>query len=186
MNWPVKGFLFGFLALLFCLSALSQLSAEDDPAVREYAIKAGFIYNFTKFIEWPEEEHLKTITFCIFGKDPFGEKVLSAFEGKMVRSKVFRIRKLRSLSSIKDCQILYISRSESYRLKRLLRAVNQKGLPILTIGDQEHFIDYGGMINLYRYKNRIRFEINRTPARQRGIKISARLLQLSRPRGKLR
>ncbi len=169
-----------FLATVFCLP---ETAYSAERIKREYAIKAAFIFNFAKFVTWPEPyNRQENLNFCILGKDPFGEKVLSQFEGKRVKGKVFRIKKIKHLSSVRRCQMLYVSTSERHRLRWILTVVNRMDVPVLTVGDSDRFIKYGGMINLYKYKNKIRFEINNEAARVKGLKISSKLLRLARPR----
>jgi len=177
MNSSRKTISVFFIVMIFILTG--NISAE--PIKREYAIKAAFIYNFAKFITWPEPYNSqKTLTLCILGKDPFGEKIWKLFRGKEVKGHLFRIKRISSLMKLQDCQILYISNSETYRLRRILKEVNRKTIPVLTVGDNKKFLKYGGIINLYKYKNKIRFEINNNIAKKKGLKISAKLLRLAR------
>jgi hypothetical protein len=160
----------GFVALLF-LFAIS-LSA----ALNEYQIKAGFLFQFTKFIDWPEESiPQSTLTLCVLGKDPFGP-VLDQLQGETVKGRSVEIQRV-GMGNIDRCQLLFVSPSEESRMPGILNAV--KGKNILTVGEASRFLDQGGMIRFFIQDNKIRFEINNKEAQDSGLKISSKLLKIA-------
>lgn len=146
----------------------------------EYEVKAAYIYNFAKFVEWPARpswDANATMTVCLFGEDPFGP-ALSAIEGKTVGDKKIIIKRNSLSQNLGDCDILFISNSEKEELARILEAIGD--LSVLTIGDTEGFAQQGVMINFYIEEKRVRFEINPKAAARAGLKISANLLRIAK------
>ena len=145
----------------------------------EYEVKAAYIYNFAKFIEWPAtfRDRLDVIHVCVIGDDPFGSS-LATIEGKPVGKRRIGIRNLPSLQNTGGCEILFIANSEEGDLDRIVEAVN--GSPVLTIGDTKGFTRQGVMINFYMENNKVLFEINPKAAMRAGLKISSTLLRIAR------
>ncbi|MBA3030189.1 MAG: YfiR family protein [Desulfobacteraceae bacterium] len=168
------------IGLLLMLPS-SVTSAES--LLPEYEIKAAFIYNFGKFIEWPEmvsgPSAPEYFHICILGKDPFGEK-MNEIEGKTIKGLTVKVSRASSIEEILDspgCRVLFISDSEINRLADILGKI--KKYPILTVADLENAMDLGVMINLRTLGDRIRFEINLKAASNAGIKINSKMLKLA-------
>lgn len=170
--------------LIFVLSSAfsgaREASYAGDSKPTEYEVKAAFIYNFAKFIEWPDgksREARGAINVCVVGKDPFGP-ALAAIEGKTVRDRKIRITRDPSLQNATRCDILFVGSSEEERLTRILEALGNSG--ILTIGDTEGFAQKGVMINFYVENRTVRFEINPKAAVRTGLRISSNLLRIAK------
>lgn len=161
------------IALLFAVLAVLWL-CPVQAATREYEIKAGFIYNFFRFVEWPKPGEVWTLG--ILGSDPF-EGGLRDLEAKPINGKSIRIRKVTDLKEAKSCDALYIGPSEASSVKATLNGL--KGSPVLTIGDLPEFADKGGAIGLTTEKNRIRFVVNIDTLKQSNMRANARFLQLA-------
>ncbi len=141
----------------------------------EYDVKAAFIYNFLKFIEFPDKDSTEsTITLCIVGDDPFGTAINPAKDD----SKKIVIRRYNKLTGQERCKVLFICRSEKRHLEKILNTI--KGMNVLTIGDTEGFAQEGVIINFYIEEDKVRFEINKDAADKAGLKISSRLLSLAK------
>lgn len=157
---------------------LSFLSGNGAHAQRptEYEVKAAFIYNFAKFVEWqkPADEALP---LCIIGDDPFGPAMKNV-EGKTVAGKRISVRRIKSLEELKGCRMLFISSSEKRKLGEITGLA--KDIGILTISDTESFAEKGVVINLYMEEDNVRFEINIDAASDARLKINSRLLSLAR------
>ncbi|MDE3067862.1 MAG: YfiR family protein [Verrucomicrobiota bacterium] len=146
----------------------------------EYQVKAAFLYNFGKFVDWPSNAFAATnapLVIGVFGENPFGDNLQSIVRGKNIGNHRVAVRRLRSLSELKRCQILFVSASEKQRLPDILRAV--RGAGVLTVSDMDHFTEAGGMISLFMENREIRFQINNEAARAAGLKISSKLLILA-------
>jgi hypothetical protein len=177
---------------LFCLAFLlfSQLLFAEDSNV-EYKIKAGYLYNFTKFVTWPEDNS-QTFNLCILGNDPFGGIIdpiekRSAF-GRPI--KLFRFNNLNTfqqsaLSGHKDtgnnqqCHILFISASldNNFSIKNVL--ASRDGDKTLTVGENEGFAMQGGMIGFVHRQDKIKLQVNMNTLKHSHLKISAKLLEVT-------
>jgi hypothetical protein len=160
----------------------AQVSDASDSS--EYLIKAGFIYNFAKFVEWPSAafaEPESPIVIGVIGVDPFGSLIDRIVEDKKIGSRGFIVKRFkwgRDLKELKDCKILFVSPSEHAHIDEILQMV--KGLPILTVGETPGFAERGGMIRFTLEDNRVRFEVNVEAAHQADLNISSRLLTLAK------
>ena len=147
----------------------------------EYEVKAVFLYNFAKFVEWPPNfpsEGNDPFVIGILGQDPFGAAVEQALLRKTINGRPLAIKRVKHAQDTRGCQILFISASESKRLKAHLAQL--KGDPVLTVGDTENFAQEGGVIAFTLEDNRVRFEINVDAAQRAGLRISSRLLSLAK------
>lgn len=146
----------------------------------EYEIKAAFIYNFTKFVEWADQsgiDQLDTLSLCILGEDPFGETI-DKLEGRTVQNLSIRIQRLESMNGQTNCQIMFISQSEIENLSPIFMALG-KETGLLTISDIKGFADSGGIIELVLNDNKISFIINIEAARQANVYLSSKILRLA-------
>jgi hypothetical protein len=177
----------GFAASVVCAAlallasgGLSAAAAETAPgeAPTEYEVKAAFIYNFARFVDWPARPGAPAgLALCVVGKDPFG-RALDALEGKAVGDRKLQVRRVPEPDSLAGCDIVFISASEQHRLAAILRALRSS--PALTIGDTQGFAQQGVMINFYLEGDRVRFEVNPDSATDAGVRISSKLLRLGR------
>jgi hypothetical protein len=147
----------------------------------EYAVKAAFLYNFAKFVEWPPEamgSGSSPLVLGVLGDDPFGAAIDQVVAGKTANGRQLVVRRLKWGQDLKQCHILFISSSERKRLAEILGAL--RGASILTVGDMDQFGQQGGMIQFVIEQNRVRFEINIGAAQQGRLKLSSKLLALAR------
>jgi hypothetical protein len=147
----------------------------------DYEVKAAFIYNFAKFVEWPSEAFDRPdapIVIGIVGDDPFGSALERTTQGKQVNDRPFLIRRLDWGDEVRNRQILFLSGSDAGRARRFLDRV--KGVPVLTIADQPGLARRGAVINFVVEQERVRFEINVEAARRARLTISSRLLSLAK------
>jgi len=173
-------------AILFALSILfawciflgnGSIVEAESPLPNEYLIKAAFLYNFAKFVDWPHEkfeEPSSPINLYILGEDPFG-LAIDYIVGKTAQGRSFLIKRVSRDEDLGKCHILYISASEEKFLPKILDSL--RGSSVLTVGDVGSFARNGGIINLIRVQDKIRFEINVDAAHRAGLRISAPLLQ---------
>jgi len=155
-----------------------QSAGRVTPA--EYEVKAAFLFNFVKFIDWPSACHLNAtspILVGVVGKDPFGDALESVIGQKKVKGRNLTIRRYQDIADIDSCHVLFIAESESSRLDRVFDHLN--GRSVLTVSDMDAFTQRGGIIQLYVKANKVRFEINLDSAENINLKISAKLLNLA-------
>ncbi len=167
--------------LFFSLGAAVHAAAQE---VSETQVKAAFLYNFTKFVEWPPSAFAAnpgTITLGILEREPLAP-ALEALQGKEVQGRKLVVKRCRHAQELKTCQIFFASAAEEPALAAAMAAL--KGLPVLIVTDEvDDFARLGGMINLIRQEDKIRFHIDVTNARRSGLKISSQLLKLAILRG---
>lgn len=163
--------------LLICCLANAEESSSNT--TEEYSIKAAFIFNFAKFIDWPADTFTSStapLHICLFGRNTFG----SAFDlvrHKKVQGREIQITIVADEPDFKICQILFIGIGEDAQLTRIFDTLSRS--PILTIGDRRNFARIGGMINLVLVDNKVHFEINTNAARKANLRISSKLLNLA-------
>ena len=164
-------------ALLF--SGAFELPAQTEVS-KEYQVKAVFLFNFAQFVTWPTNafsEEQTPLTIGVLGDDPFDAFLDETVRNEKVNGHPLVIQRYRSAKDIKDCQILFVSRSESKRMEMIL--ADLKGKNILTVGDNEGFISNGGVIRFVTEENKIHFKINLEAAKSANLTISSKMLRLA-------
>jgi hypothetical protein len=163
-------------ALLLLL--LPGLGAGET-SLGEYSLKAAFIYNFSKFVEWPESAFHGKRDFCIatLGRTPL-DRELAALAGKSVQGRSIVFRKLTSLEDAAQCQVLFISRSELAKLEGNLDSI--RDIPVLTIAESDDFCKRGGMLSLEKENGKIVFDVNYRETQRSRLKPNSQLLKLAR------
>jgi hypothetical protein len=155
--------------------------AEAAPADLEYEVKAAFLYNFAKFVEWPPDalpDPATPVAICVLGEDPFGQGLDELVQGETLSSHRLVVRRLRDPLQIRDCQVLFVSRSEKGRLPALMAGLRGSG--VLTVGEADDFLEQGGVIRFVLEQHRVRFDINLDAAERGRLKLSSKLLRLAR------
>jgi hypothetical protein len=185
------------LALVIVTGMISPKVLADSATSEEYQVKAAFLYNFIKFIDWPREKMAdgnEVITIGIIGKDPFG-KAFRPIENKQVKGRDVIIKRFKGLKEpedskeknksaphqqieeLKKCHLLFICRSEKQKLKEILNIV--KDHHVLTVADTEGFLEAGNIIEFVMVERKVRFEINMVAGKQAKLKIRSQLLRLA-------
>ena len=176
----------GMAWLLLLLIVLSFTTASgplraNDRAL-EYRVKAEFLYNFARFVEWPEgsqDKDREAVVIGILGEDHFGPILETIIRGKNVGGKRVRVKRMEHLAEeTGGCHLLFISRSQTRHLAEILRRV--QGRSVLTVGDSEGSARRGTVISFLIEDETVQFEVNLQAAERAGIKISSRLLRSAR------
>jgi hypothetical protein len=170
--------LIGFVALTLPPNPVLAHPQEGLPS--EYQLKAAFLFNFAKFIEWPASafsSDTAPITLCILGADPFGRGLDDLISGKKVNNRDVEARRTKSVEETKSCQVVFISNSENRRLSEILGRL--KGSPTLAVGESPGFAGRGGEIQFYLNDGKIRFFINVDAVQRSRLTASAKLLALA-------
>ena len=161
-------------------AAFGPAVAQAQAAAPEYDVKALFLFNFTKFVEWPQaaftDEH-SPLKLCVLGENPFA-KAVKVLADEEVGGRKLTFQHLESGNSLETCHVLFISRSERDRLPQILAGLHNA--PVLTVSEMPAFIEQGGMINFILEGSKVRFDINQEAAERAGLKISSRLLALAK------
>lgn len=173
----IRGFLL-FLTFLFLMIQPTWGTYAKESL--EYRIKAAFLYNFTKFVKWPEKAFANAaspIKICILGDSPFGTS-LEAIENKTAAGRKFVIFEVKSVDDIDDCHVLFISNGSEKEFFNSIEHIQQKN--ILTVGDKQGLARKGSVINFIVVNNKVQFEINTKSAERANLKISSQLLKIAR------
>jgi hypothetical protein len=163
--------------LLLSFAAVTRCLAYAA-APSEYEVKAVFLFNFSQFVSWPSAAFDKAnapMIIAVLGTDPFGHELDAVVEGEHVGTHPLVVRRFHDVSEIKDCHILFIDRSESAQLAKIVQAL--RGRSILTVSDIDNATRAGVMVDLVKQSDRIRLRINVAEARADGLTISSQLLR---------
>jgi hypothetical protein len=167
------------LALLALVAAIGHVRAED-PVADEYPVKAAFLFNFAKFVEWPADAfkgHDDPFAICVIGQNPFGRALEDLVRDKTVANRGFVVRAVSSAQQATNCHIVFVTASERKRFHSLLAEL--KGHSILTVGEAEDFVANGGVINFKLKDARVRIEVDTGAAERAKLRISSKLLSLA-------
>lgn len=166
------------LAVAWVLVGASCLHAQQSNPT-EYQVKAAYLYNFGKFVEWPAKVTAASDFFsiCVLGEDPFGSTFDATIAGESINGKKVVVKRIAKSQDAVSCRILFISSSEESRLKEILAALDDTS--VLTVSDISQFTRRGGMIRFVMEANRVRFEVNLTTAEHAGLTLSSQLLKVA-------
>ncbi len=155
-----------------------MLPVAPAMSVPEYSLKAVFLFNFTEFVAWPEnaDNGPPRRQICVLGKNPFNDNLQKLVISREKQTEI-KIHYTQSLEAIKHCHILFISRSEEYRITEVFHAIEH--LPILTVSDILNFAARRGMIELSVKSERISLSVNLKSVRSSGIKLNSNLVELA-------
>lgn len=157
------------------------MAKAQTQALSEAQIKAGFVFNFTKFIEWPTDAFAdpeSPIVLGVLGDSPITDLLIETAAGKTVNGRAVTIRRFNEGQDPRTCHILFVSSSEQKRALQILEKV--KGSSVLTVSETSGFAQAGGMINFFVEGNKVRLEINLDAAGQARLKISAKVIAVAR------
>ena len=195
------------LVLVFSFSAVTIAAESDSAPSKEYKVKAAFVYNFIKFVDWPApagaagdrkaDRDAEPITIGIIGKNPFGNAFDAVTEkgiqGREVAVKMFpgfeknRVKysqegktkyKYKDADALRECEVLFISSSENKFCKEIIESV--KNSCVLTIGETKDFLETGGIIKFVTEQKKVKFAINLISAEIARLSIRSRLLRLAK------
>jgi hypothetical protein len=147
----------------------------------EYQIKAAYLFNFLKFVDWPENQPVDPLgkwVIGIVGDSPVGGALSRLAEGKNVLGRELQIKKLQSTDNLRGCNILFISESERKQLPAILTAL--RGSSVMTVADMDKFVQSGGMVQLDMGDARVRVTIDVGATDRAHLKVSSKLLALAR------
>ena len=171
-----------FFTVIACWLFFGSSKAFSQQAENaEYPVKLAFLYNFTKFVEWPADSYSDPgapLLMCIVGHDPFNQELEGELRTRTVGDHPVQIRSLRPNDKLSICHIVFVPVTEKEQADRIVKGL--KGSRTLTVGESEGFAVSGGIINLTVDGNKVHFEINRIAAERAGLKISSKLLSIAR------
>ena len=168
------------IVVALLLAAVGAASALPAGPPNEYALKSVFLYNFCRFIDWPEfafSSPTEPLVIGVLGDDPFGSMLLEAVQGERFRGRPIEIERYRSPREVGRCHLLFVTGEETARMNEILAAT--AGKSIVTVGESEMFVQRGGMIALAADRNRVRLLINPDALRAAKLDVSSKLLRVA-------
>jgi hypothetical protein len=169
------------MALLGCLAGGPWAEGADGPVAKEYELKAAFIYNFTKFVEWPSNTFSSAtapLVLGVVGKGPCAVELEKIVKDRRINGRDLIVKTVDSPAASGGVHILFVPVTEDSRLEEWRGALETPGT--LSIGESEPFARQGGVITFFIETDKVRFDINLEAAEKVGVKVSAQLLKLAR------
>ena len=166
--------------LLACLALVGSPSLAEEKALPEYQVKALFLVNFAKYVEWPPgafATNSPAFIIGITGQSEIGEHLQKAVEGKKACGHPIVVRAIEKEQDLVKCHILFISATEKKHIAKIFSSVNSA--PVLTVGETDQFTQRGGIIGFIKKEGKVRLEIDLNAAREAGLEISSRLLSVA-------
>ena len=163
---------------VFGVVAALLLSAPALPAPSEYQVKAAFLFNFARFVEWPAVTFVSAsspFAVCVFGDDPFGADLDSVVQGETAVGRPMVVRRLREARDASQCQIVFIAGSADHELEALIATLDRRAT--LTVSDVEGAARRGAMIRMMTVNGRIRLRINIDAVRAAHLTVNSSLLR---------
>ena len=156
------------------ITALGGIAARADEAP-EYQVKAAFLYNFAKFVEWPSDalpQDSSPFIIGVLGDDPFGANLDKTVEGKALGEHKIVAKRFKKLEDVQTCH-----RSEKDKMSKIVERLGKANT--LIVGDTDQLLQRGGAINFTLEDKKVRFEINADAAERADLKVSSKLMQLA-------
>jgi uncharacterized protein DUF4154 len=175
--WRTAG-LIAVLAMACVFMVPVRLRAQSAE-LPEIQVKAAFLFNFIKFVDWPATSFVKassSISVCIVGSDEFSSAFEGLVKGKELGGRALAVRRS-DPGTLSGCHVVYVSESRKRDVQVILREV--RGRAVLTVGDVEQFTHKGGVIGFYERDHRLRFSVNPDAGARAGLHISSKLLSLA-------
>jgi hypothetical protein len=167
------------MVLLACLLLVCYPAHAADEEPLEYQVKAAFLLNFTKFVQWPASafaDESSPLAICVLGEDPFGNTLNEMVKGEAVNGRELVVQRIRRRPEPKSCQVLYVAKSE----KDVTRTLAELDAGVLTVGEGEKFLRDGGTIAFVIQGRRVRFDIDQSAAAKARLTLSSRLMNVAR------
>ena len=170
--------------LSLCLVALVLLQGSQHVLAqapsREYQLKAVFLFNFTQFVNWPDNAFENTqspLVIGVIGENPFGSYLAQTVSGEKINGHPLAVQNYKNEEEIKSCHILFVNVAETKKQEQVLEEVQGKN--ILTVSDQPDFLKEGGMIRFVMNNNKIKLQINMEACKESKMVLSSKLLRLA-------
>lgn len=164
---------------LFLLWLIASTSLAEEVHPTESQVEAAYLYNFGKFVKWPDERSSGSDSreICVLGKDPFGGVLDSTVAGESIDGKKITVGRPANIQDTSQCSILFVSSSEVNRLGPIFAAAQRSR--VLTVSNIPHFAERGGIIEFVIQQGRIRFAVNRRAAEESHVILSSELLKVA-------
>jgi YfiR/HmsC-like len=170
----------GLIAIASWAFLADPYSHAQQPKASEFQVKAAYLYNFGRFVEWPDEnpsDKSQPFEICVLGTDPFGPTLDATLASETIGGKSVAAKRISKPQDVDSCRILFISSSEESHLKEVLSALDKSS--VLTVSDIPRFSQRGGMIGFILDGGRVRFDVNLASAQGARLTLSSELLKVA-------
>lgn len=180
MRWRRLRCATALVAIVSWMFCADPFLYAQQPKASEFQVKAAYLYNFGRFVQWPDEsgtDRTDSFQICVLGADPFGQALDATLAGGTIGGKSVMAKRISKPQEVNSCRILFISSSEESHLKDVLAALDKTR--VLTVSDIPRFSERGGMIGFVQEGNRVRFDVNLDSAQGAGLTLSSELLRVA-------
>lgn len=160
-------------AILIQFIAVTGFTDDKD----EHTVKALFVYNFTKYIEWHEQSISPQFRIGVLGESAMGEKLSMILKGKKLYNRAIEVKEIKNIDDVAGYQIIYISKSQSDQLKQVIEHCTLSETLIVT--EDKNMAAKGSCINIVERDQKIKFEMNETAIKKAGLKVASQLYELA-------
>lgn len=168
----------GMLLLLVAFQALATADGRGlTPSATEDEVEAVYLYNFAKFIRWPQGAASQTISLCVLNDEPVASALQRVVAGEMVDGRNLRTKSLSDVSEGTDCNILFMGPPEDLHMREDLAVLHHA--PVVTVSNDVDFLQQGGIIQFAMIGGAVRFSVNLDAARRAGVTLSSQLLKVA-------
>jgi hypothetical protein len=177
----LRSCLWACTASAIALLTVSGLAGAEKPNPTEYQVKAAFLFNFVKFVEWPVASFSRAdapLVIGVLGEDPFGEDLDRILRNRSINGHALQLKRFPSGQDPAGCHLVFISESEKARAPEVVRTLRASN--VLLVSELEGFLELGGMIRFYLESDTVKFEINPRSAERAGLKMSSKLMGVAK------
>jgi hypothetical protein len=175
---PMVRYLAAGVLLATGIAALAaHKAAAQSSAPSQLDVQAVYLFDFAKFVRWPEGAEHGTLTICVDGEKAYVDRLTRLVKSEQIDSRPLAVRAVQTPADVAGCDILFLSVSAKDQEAAMLAATT--GKPILTVSDIPGFLDSGGMIQFLLINKRVRFSVDLRPAAHNGIALSSELLKVA-------
>lgn len=166
---------------LALLTLLPCAATANDEASIAYRVKAGYLFNFLKFAEWPDAALPPDtpLRIAIAANDSVYDLLATSLEGKVVNGRSIVVQRADGTEIIPPPHLLFVTESAAPAPAIANQVSGYNGQPVLTIGESPHFARRHGILNFILVDDAVRFEVNLTAAQRAGLRISSRISKLA-------
>jgi hypothetical protein len=172
---------FKMVVMITILIAFCSVCVSGQGSLPEHEVKAAFIYNFSKFVDWPSNAFPSSdspLAIGVIGDSSLKNTLQRIVSNENINGRSIVVSQAKNDENLKRYHILFVGKSELNKTSGILSSV--RGSSVLTIGETGEFLRSGGVINFFLENNKVRFEINPNAAQRNSLKISSKLLRLAK------
>jgi hypothetical protein len=154
---------------------------SNTQTVSENRVKAAYLYNFAKFVEWPAEKFASPAApfqLCVLDDAVFQAELTRIVQGKTIAGRAVKVVPVESANEAGDCHAVFVNSSRYGQVQHIVEALSRRG--VLTVGETKNFCQKGGIVNFVLQDDRVQFEVNHKAANAAGLRISSRLLSVAK------